>query len=123
MEPEGLQPRRSHVDFQICQNMFDALNHCATAAFVDNPPFLLFDIANTYRENILSLDDIPRQVYVYWETYRLGWLTSFVEKLGNYVGYIFDKDVFLFHDGLPKTKPVLKKYIMSQIHGDILLLV
>ena len=77
-------------------------------SFVVNPPSLLFDIANTYRENILSLDDIPRQVYVYGETYRLGGLTSFVEIRGNYVGYIFDKDVFLFHDGLPKTKPALK---------------
>ena len=42
---------------------------------------------------------------------------------GHYVGYIFDKDIFLFHDGLPETKPVLKTYIMSQIHGDISLLV
>ena len=91
--------------------------------FVDNPPFLLFDIANTYREIILSLDDIPRQVYVYGETYRLGGLTSFVERRGHYVGYIFDKDIFLFHDGLPETKPVLKTYIMSQIRRDISLLV
>ena len=51
-------------------------------SFVDNPPFLLFDIANTYREIFLSLDDIPRQVYVYGETYRLGGLTSFVERRG-----------------------------------------
>ena len=67
-------------------------------SFVDNPPFLLFDIANTYRKIILSLDDIPRQVYLYGETYRLGELTSFVEGRGHYVGYIFDKDIFLFHD-------------------------
>ena len=92
-------------------------------SFVDNPPFLLFDIANTYREIILSLDDIPRQVYVYGETYRLGGLTSLVERRGHYVGYIFDKDIFLFHDGLPETKPVLITYIMSKIHGDISLLV
>ena len=57
-------------------------------AFVDNPPFLLFDITNTYREKILSLDDIPRQVYVYGETYQLGGLTTLVEKQGNHVGYI-----------------------------------
>ena len=91
--------------------------------FVDNPPFLIFNISASYRDKIVSLVDVPRQISVYNEMYKLGGVTSYVQIRRHYVGYIPNNDVFLFYDGLPSSNPVLKKYSMSRIHGDISLLV
>ena len=35
------------------------------------------------------------------------------------MGYVAIEGGFLFYDGLPATKPVLKRYGMQLIHGDI----
>ena len=90
--------------------------------FIDSPPFLLFDISNSFRDMINSLDTVPLQVSVYGEIYRLGGVTSFVSSRRHYVGYIAEKQGFLFYDGLPSHNPVLKKCNMTRIHGDISLL-
>ena len=91
--------------------------------FVDCPPILIFDISVSFRNKIVSLDEIPLQVCVYGETYKLGGVTSFVKTRGHYVGYIPIKNGFLFYDSLPPDNPVLKKYNMPRIHGDISLIV
>ena len=90
--------------------------------FIDSPPFLLFDIASSFWENINSLDALPRQISVYGETYRLGCVTSFVSSREHYVGYIVENEGFLFYDGLPTDNPFLHKYSKSRIQGDISLL-
>ena len=87
--------------------------------FSEIPPFLLFDIASSFRDKINSVSDIPRQITVYGETYMLGGITSFVQSRAHYVGYIPCTGGFLFYDGLPPTNPILKRYDMSNIHGDI----
>ena len=91
--------------------------------FTEIPPFLLFDIASSFRDKINSLSDIPRQITVYGETYILGGITSFVQSHAYYVGYIPYTGGFLFYNGLPPTNPILKRYDMTNIHGDISLLV
>ena len=60
---------------------------------------------------------------MYGETYILGGITTFVQSRAHYVGYIPYTGGFLFYDGLPPTNPILKTYDMSNIHGDISLLV
>ena len=64
--------------------------------FIDSPPFLLFDIASSFKENIKSLAAFPRQISVYGETYRLGGVTSFGSSRKLYVGYVVEKEGFLF---------------------------
>ena len=92
-------------------------------SFLDHPPLLIFDISASFRSKIVSLDQVPSQVQLYDETYKLGGVTSFVQSRQHYVGYIPINDGYLFYDGLPSESPVLKKYSMSRIHGDISLLV
>ena len=58
----------------------------------------------------------------YVELYRLGGLTSFVPFRSHYVGYIAEKGLFLFYDGLAPEYPVLRKYNRVSIEGDISLL-
>ena len=60
---------------------------------------------------------------MYGETYILGGITSSVQSRAHYVGYIPYTGGFLFYDGLPPTNPILKTYDISNIHGDISLLV
>ena len=60
---------------------------------------------------------------IYDVTYRLGGLTSYVSSRQHYVGYVAIEGGFHFYDGLLSTKPVLKRYDMQRIHGDISLLV
>ena len=100
----------------------DGWQNVTSISFVDNPPFLLFDISSSFRESINSLHVIPRQISVYGQMYKLGGVTSFVASRGHYVGYIAEKDGYLFYDGLPSNNPILKKYNMTRIHGDISLL-
>ena len=96
------------------------LENRSTIEFV--PFFLLFDISNSYRAMIDSLDNVPLQLSVYGEAYRLGGVASFVPSPSHCVGYIAEKQGFLFYDGLPSHNPVLKKCNMKGIHGDISLL-
>ena len=91
--------------------------------FPNSPSFLVFDINASFRDNIKSLSDIPRQITVYTETYILGGITSYVEFRKHYVGYITYTGGHLFYDGLPSTNPTLKKYQMPNLHGDASLLV
>ena len=64
--------------------------------FIDPPPFLIFDIAASYREKIKTLDEIPQRITVYNEVYKLGGITSFVESIVHYVAYIPDDKNFIF---------------------------
>ena len=91
--------------------------------FSEISPFLLFDIDSSFRDKINSLRDIPRQITVYGETYILGGIASFVQSRAHYVGYIPHTGGFLFYVDLPPTNPTLKRNGMSNIHGDISLLV
>ena len=43
-------PRHSDVDLQICRNMFDTLNHCATAAFIRTTTRFIFQ-KKCYKDN------------------------------------------------------------------------
>ena len=89
-------------------------------SFVDRPPLLLVDIAAPYRDKLLSLNDVSRHAYDV--TYRVGGLTSCFQQ-ATLCGVVAIAGGFLFYDGLPATKPVLKRYGMQRIHGDISLLV
>ena len=112
----------SEADHGECVVRCSGWRNVTNIEFIDSPPFLLFDIASSFRENINSLDALPLQISVYGETYRLGGVTSFVSSRKHYVGYIVEKEGFLFYDGLPTDNPVLHKYSKSRIRGDISLL-
>ena len=60
---------------------------------------------------------------MYGENDILGGITAFVQSRAHYVGYIPYTGGFLFCDGLPPTNPILKRCDISNIHGDISLLV
>ena len=45
--------------------------NAAGMKFVNTPPFLIFDISSSYRENIKTLDLIPVEVSIYGENDRL----------------------------------------------------
>ena len=95
---------------------------CVDSRFVDPPPFLIFDIAVSFREKIKTLDEIPKKIIVYKEEYKLGGITSFIERRTHYVAYIPDGKDFIFYDGTPKESPVLRKYRLNHIQGDVSLL-
>ena len=91
--------------------------------FVSPPPFLLFDISSLFREQLSELSSIPHEIIVYGESYKLGGVTSYVTNRTHYVGYIsLNENDFLFYDGLPSSKPVLRKYQDKTIEGDLSLL-
>ena len=119
----------NHVDFISEVNQGNSICRCSgwrnvsNISFIDSPPFLIFDISAYFRAKIISLDEVPLQVSLYDETYKLGGVTSFVPSRKHYVGYIPCKDGYIFYDGLPSHNPVLQKCNMSRIHGDISLLV
>ena len=86
----------SEADHGQCVIRCSGWRNVTNIEFLDSPPSLLFDIASSFRENINSLDALPRQISVYGETYRLGCVTSFVSSIKHYVGYIAEKEGFLF---------------------------
>ena len=61
---------------------------------------------------------MTRQMTMYKEMYMLGGITSNVEFRKHNVGYITYTGGYLFYGGLPSTNPTLKKYPMSNLHGD-----
>ena len=85
-------------------------------------PFLVFDIAATFRDQLKSLDEIPLEISVYNEKYVLCGISSYVASRCHYVGYIRFGDEFLFYDGLPSNKPVLRTHTETMISGDVSLL-
>ena len=119
----------NHVDFISEVDQGNSIFRCSgwrnvsNISFIDSPPFLIFDIPAYIRAKIISLDEVPLQVSLYDETYKLGGVTSFVPSRKHYFENIPCKDGYLFYDGLPSHNPVLKKCNMSRIHGDISLLV
>ena len=126
---ERFQQQPNHSDFISEIDRGEEETRCsgwrnaAGMKFVNTPPFLIFDISSSYRENIKSLDLIPVEVSIYGDNYRLGGATSFVPSRAHYIGYIFFNNEFLFYDGLPPEKPVLRKYRSKLIDGDVSLLI
>ena len=126
---ERFQQQPNHSDFISEVDRGEEVTWCsgwrnaAGMKFVNTPPFLIFDISSSYRENIKSLDLIPVEASIYGDNYRLGGATSFVPSTAHYVGYIFLNNEFLFHDGLPPEKTVLRKYRSKLIDGDVSLLI
>ena len=91
--------------------------------FMVPPPFLVFDISIVFRDQIKTLDVLPLEICVYNEKYRLGGITSYVEDRRHYVGYVVKENYFLFYDGLPSAKPVLRRHVGKNLDGDISLLI
>ena len=91
-----------HGDFISEVDCGEAIIRCSgwrtvtNIEFVGRPPFLLFDISNSYRAMIDSLDNVPLQVSVYGGTYRLGGVTSFVPSRSHYVGDFAEKNRVFF---------------------------
>ena len=92
-------------------------------SFVVPPPFLVFDISIVFRDQVKTLDVLPLEICVYNEKYKLGGITSYVEDRRHYVGYVVNENYFLFYDGLPSAKPVLKKHVGNHLDGDVSLLI
>ena len=55
--------------------------------FVDVPPFLIFECAVSYADEIRFFDNIPDRINVYGETYRLGGITCHQTVRKHYVAY------------------------------------
>ena len=92
-------------------------------SFMVPPPFLVFDISIVFRNQIKTLDVLPLEICVYNEKYKLGGITSYVEDRRHYVGYVVKENSFLFYDGLPSAKPVLRRHVGQSLDGDISLLI
>ena len=88
-------------------------------SFINPPPFLVFDISSTFRENIKTLDILLHEITAYIVSYRLAGITSYVESRRHYVGYILHNGHFLYYDGIPSTNPVFERYHGKDIEGDI----
>ena len=87
------------------------------------PPFLVFDISIVFRDQIKILDVLPLEICAYNEKYKLGGITPYVEDRRHYVGYVVKENYFLFYDGLPSAKPVLRRHVGKNLDGDISLLI
>ena len=63
----GTRTRATHIYFQTCRNMFDALNHCATAASYSLATFkcdyrkTLFEAVLFRHDDIKDIGDITHQ--------------------------------------------------------------
>ena len=92
--------------------------------FVTKPPFLIFDISLLFTNELTHLSCLPYEVSAYGDKYRLGGATSHVSSRAHYVGYVsISNNQFLFYDGLPSQKPILKPCTQTTIHGKISLLI
>ena len=104
-----------HSDFICKKDKDEDIFRCSGCrqpidmSFVAPVPFLVFDISSTFRENIKTLDLLPR-------------ITSYVESRRHYVGYILHNCHFLYYNGTPAANPVLERYHGKYIEGDISLL-
>lgn len=118
----------SHEEFIVEMDQGEEVVRCSgwrnfiDSEFVVTPPFLIFELSARFTEKVKDLGDIPKHITVYGESYQLGGLTSFIPDRSHYVAFILMKDEFLLYDDLPKETPVLKKYRLNYIRGEVSLL-